>query len=100
MASGLGRDRVSGRRPGLLALAGQEMADALDDDPRLARSGAGDDNQRPIAPLHDPALLVGQLALNASLGRLRLYHVDQRLLPGPLGRSQCLGYAPDPAEAS
>ncbi len=39
---------------------GQEVADALDDDPGLARAGAGDDDQRPIAVLDDGALLGGQ----------------------------------------
>ena len=76
------------------------MADALDDDPRLAGPSPGDHDERPVAPLDDPALLVGQLVLNASLGRLRLYHVDQRLLPRPVHRPRCLAFAPNPAEAS
>ena len=39
----------------------QQLPDALDDDPRLARPGAGDDDDRPVAPLDDPALLGGEV---------------------------------------
>ena len=38
----------------------EKVADALDDDGRLARPGTGEDHQRPVAPLDGRALLGGQ----------------------------------------
>ena len=47
----------------------QQMPDALDDDPRLARPGARDDDDRPVAPLDDPPLLGGQVVVRRDHGR-------------------------------
>ena len=41
-------------------LRAQEVRHALDDQPRLARAGAGDDHRRPLAPLDDAQLLSGE----------------------------------------
>ncbi len=44
-------------------LRGQEPADSLDDDARLARAGPGDDHHGTVAVLDDRALLIRQRKL-------------------------------------
>ena len=51
----------------------EQPADALDDDARLARAGARDDDDRPVAILDDRALLVGERELLALGGSRRRY---------------------------
>ena len=46
----------------------EKVADALDDDGRLAGPGAGEDHERPFAPFDRPALLVGE-PVSAGNGR-------------------------------
>ena len=41
-------------------IALEQVADALDDDGRLAGPGAGEDHERPVAPFDRRALLVGE----------------------------------------
>ena len=56
----LGEERVQVVRVRGGALGLEQPADALHDDLGLARAGTGDDHDRPVAPLDDPALVGGQ----------------------------------------
>ena len=56
----LGREEATLRIGRPLALRLEQPAHPLDDDPRLARPRARDDDERPIPVLDDPALLGGQ----------------------------------------
>ena len=56
----LGREEATLRIERPIALRVEQPAHPLDDDPRLARPRPGDDDERPIHVLDNPALLGGQ----------------------------------------
>ena len=65
----VGQDEdLLGEHRGFAALRSAEQpAHALDDDARLAGARAGDDDERPVAPLDDPPLLGRQRRRRARL---------------------------------